>query len=402
MDRVRDNRASSVPNRASSVPLGLQLPGSVPILITMNIDIDRITGSGLSEGFGIREHLVDELARLAGWQSAGILMRQLAARTSCLTMLAGAGSRWVKSIHDSASGTDPAAPRGLYPVPNAMGFGPDPVPIAGYALAAVRELGHHVIVVRGWEREITEQILVPLNFSAGSWSYITQFAPGGKPRGHGDAAYQAMPLWTDSDYVIVNFGGDASSPLTVLAALAVMDALSRWQGEKAPGLLMPVAMTESPAYPVVLDGLGFPTSFGHAKLSGNQVSVGTTASGKKESGYTNVGVRVYRASVLREAISKIRTAYWTPERGYAIPGNAAPDGQSLGGIMVGGEFALDNVDAMLAAEGRARVLAIARPQELSPVKSLTDLPGFNKDIAVVCRDWPLVSPYSNKGFGLEK
>ncbi len=295
---------------------------------------------------------------------------------------------------------DPAAPRGLFPVPNVMGFGPDPVAIAGYALAAIRELGHHIIVVRGWEREIVERILVPLGFAAGSWSFITQYAPGGKPRGHGDAAYQAMPLWADSEYVLVNFGGDASSPLTALASLAVMDVLSMRLGDKAPDLLMPVAMAESPAYPVTVDDRGYPVGFGHAKLSGDSGTIpGTSGAG---GAFTNVGVRVYRAEALREALSKIRRQYWTPERGYAIPGNAAPDAESSDGIMIGGEFALDNVDAMLAAEGRARVLAIARPQELSPVKSLTDLPRFNKDIAVVCRDWPLVATYSNKGFGLEK
>jgi hypothetical protein len=320
-------------------------------------------------------------------------------------MLAGSGSRWVKSILDPPvglfpAGIDPAAPRGLYPVPNAMGFGPDPVPIAGYALAAIRELGHHIIVVRGWEREIAEHILVPLGFPAGSWSFITQYAPGGKPRGHGDAAYQSMPLWADSEYVLVNFGGDASSPLTALATLVVMDELSRRLGAGAPGLLLPVAMTESPAYPVTVDSRGFPTGFGHAKLSGDAGSIaGSSGAG---GAFTNVGVRVYRAEALREALVNIRKEYWTPERGYAIPGNAAPDAESSDGIMIGGEFALDNIDAMLAAEGRARVLAIARPQELSPVKSLADLPRFNQDIRVVCEDWPLVAVYSNRGFGLEK
>jgi len=376
----------------------------------MNIDVDRITSSGLSDGFGIREHIVVKLAKEAGWPGAGILMRRLAERTSCLTMLAGAGSRWVKSIQDSIAdkdgadlaGIDPAAPRGLYPVPNAMGFGPDPVPIAGYALAAVRELGHHVLVVRGWEREIAERILIPLGYPAGSWNFVTQYAPGGKPRGHGDAAYQAMRCWTDSEYVLVNFGGDASSPLCALTSLAVMDALSRRLGDEAPGLLMPVAMMESPAYPVTLDDRGFPASFGHAKLSGASAAGNTAAGGTKQPGYTNVGVRVYRAAALRQAIERIRDAYWKAERGYAIPGNAAPDGETSGGTLIGGEFALDNVDAMLAAEGRARVLAIARPQELSPVKSLADLPRFNRDIGVVCGDWPVVGAYSNRGFGLAK
>jgi hypothetical protein len=126
-----------------------------------------------------------------------------------------------------------------------------------------------------------------------------------------------------------------------------------------------------------LDGRGLPTRFGHAKLQGVAPSTGAPSGG-----YTNVGVRVYRASALRGAIERVRRDHWTAERGYAIPGNApAPDDT------FGGEFALDNVDAMLASEGRARLLCTARPAELSPVKSLADLGRFERDSRIVCGDW---------------
>ncbi len=346
----------------------------------MTIDFNHLTTKGLAEAYDLRGSISAAAAESAGLADAAALTQALAKKTICVTMLAGSGSRWVSSLKETqASGNfvdvDPAAPRGLFPVSNAMGFGPDPVPIAGYALAAVRDLGRHLIVVRGWEHDIEERILRPLSYKVGSWLFATQDAPGGKPLGHGAAALQTMALWSDSEYVIVNFGGDASSPLTALSSLAVMDALARQLGDGAPGLLMPAAFVDEPAYPIVVDERGLPRRFGHAKLQG-----ATTASVK--GGYTNVGVRVYRAAVLRDGIERLRRKYWTAERGWAIPGNASAHDDPAGG-----EFALDNVDALLASEGRARLLAVARPEELSPVKSLADLPRFQRDIALVCGDW---------------
>lgn len=354
----------------------------------LSLNFNELTTTGLSRAFSARRGLTAAAALTLGYRDAGEATRELAGRTCCLTMLAGSGSRWVASLEAARAagretGADPAAPRGLYPVRNAMPVGPDPAPIAAYALAAVRDLGRHVIVVRGWESEIEERILGPFGFAPGSWSFATQDAPGGKPRGHGDAAFQTLGLWSGADYVTVNFGGDASSPLTALAALAAMAALERELGDRAPGLLLPAALVDSPAYPIGLGPGGLPTSFGHAKLSGAAVGAATGEHASKAGapGYTNVGLRVYRARALREAIELIRERHWSQDGGYAIPGNApAPDG-------FGGEFALDNVDALLAAEGRARLLPIARPEELSPVKSLDDLPRFERDARVVCDDW---------------
>lgn len=273
-----------------------------------------------------------------------------------------------------AKAVPPDEPRGLFPVRNALGFGPDPVPIAAYALAAVRDLGRHIIVVRGWEEAIEQRLLLPLGFEPGSWSFRTQEAPGGNPRGHGDASFQAMDLWSAGEYVIINFGGDASSPLSAFVGLAVLDALSAIMGDDAPGLLMPVALAHDPAYPIQVDNTGRPLSFGHNKLKGSD---GTTRTSGMA--YTNVGLRIYRAGTLSDAIARIRETWWSAGQGYTIPGN---DPQ-------GGEFALDNVDALLAEEGRARLLHICRPQELSPVKTLADVPRFERDIGIVCADWAM-------------
>jgi hypothetical protein len=385
----------------------------------MDIDLNELTTTGLAGGMPVRDALPLQIMRASGLDGIAALAARLAGRTTCLTMLAGSGSRWVSSLREAQAGgsladVDPAAPRGLFPVTNAMGFGPDPVPIAGYALAAVRDLGRHLLVVRGWEQAIEDRILRPLSYHAGSWAFATQDAPGGKPRGHGAAALQTMDLWAGSEYVIVNFGGDASSPLTALSSLAVLDALTKQLGEEAPGLLMPAAFVDEPAYPILLDGQGLPRRFGHAKLQGSPsaapASPGATASGaatpevKKHAaggeargGYTNVGVRIYRVSALKRAIERLRRDHWSADRGWAIPGNA-----SAGDDPSGGEFALDNVDALLASEGQARLLAVARPEELSPVKSIEDLTRFNRDIALVCSDWATLGAYSNSGLGLEK
>ncbi len=364
----------------------------------MSIDFNHMTTGGLGEAFALRSAIPSLCAEAARLDGVVALTRQLAERTACITMLAGSGSRWVASLEEerasrrdasrrdaSRRAADPAAPRGLFPVRNAMGFGPDPVPIAGYALAAVRDLGRHVVVIRGWEREIEERILGPLGYLPGSWDFATQAAPGGKPRGHGDAAFQTMALWSGCDYVIVNFGGDASSPLTALAALAVMNALDRRPGVLAPALLMPAAFIQAPAYPIELDDSGLPRRFGHAKLQGAASTEAGASIAAGSGGYTNVGVRVYRAAALREVILEIRSRHWSPEGGYSIPGNA-----STGADTAGGEFALDNVDAFLATEGQARLLAVSRPQELSPVKSLADVERFERDAALVCGDWALV------------
>jgi hypothetical protein len=310
----------------------------------------------------------------------------LAQRTVCLTLLAGAGSRWVKSLAAAglragrASGDggsfDPARPRGLFPVRDFLRGG-DCVPIATYALAAVAGLGRHLIVVRGWEAEIDAEVLAPLGilpargvgWRAGERVFATQDAPFGKPLGHGDAALQTSALWRGADYVVANFGGDANSRRTILSSLLALDAL-RATGARVD-MIMPAAPLDSPAYPIGIDAEGLPRSFGHAKLHGGAASPAPSAPG-----WTNVGVRVYSSAALLEKADSFRNRYWVEGEGYAIPGNDP----------AGREFALDNVDAELAAEGRARVLAAARPEELTPAKSVDDIPAFERAIESVVKE----------------
>lgn len=352
----------------------------------MESTLQHLVGRGYGEAAAARGRLAEialaernAAARAAGgtpFAAVAEYAADLARRTVCLTLLAGSGSRWVKSLDAAAArgegiGFDPQRPRGLYPVKDCL-LGGRSVPIAAYALAAVDGLGRHLIVVRGWEAEIDSEILRPLGVAPGGRDFVTQAAPFGKPLGHGDAAWQSRSLWRGADYVVANFGGDANSRRTILSSLLALDAL-RAAGARVD-LLLPAAPLDSPAYPIGLDEGGLPRSFGHAKLRGGGVEA---PAGK---GYTNVGVRVYSAPALLEAVEAFRDRYWAEGSGYAIPGND-PEGH---------EFALDNVDAQMAAEGRARILAIGRPEELTPAKSVDDVPAFERAIESVVREDALV------------
>jgi hypothetical protein len=248
------------------------------ILSPMESRLYHIAGRGYAEASSLRSSLAelalaerseaDMSAGRAPFVSVGDYVAELARRTVCLTLLAGSGSRWIKSLaaaeaRGEGRGFDPARPRGLYPVRDFLSGSAD-IPIAAYALAAVRGLGRHLIVVRGWEAEIDAEILVPLGIAPAERDFFTQEAPFGKPLGHGDAAWQCRALFRGADYVIANFGGDANSRRTVLGSLLTLDAL-RARGKEI-GLMMPAAPLDSPAYPIGLDEEGLPRSFGHAKL----------------------------------------------------------------------------------------------------------------------------------------
>jgi len=357
----------------------------------MNADLLSFVGRGYSAAIEAREKLAFALA--ADWISAHVNEE-----TVGLTLLAGAGTRWVKSLiaakqasistHNGAAGSTNngtggqlvadfplEAPRGLFPVRNFISSSPPNIPMAMYALDAMKNLGRHVIVVRGWEDEIRAGILDPLDIRGQALSFYTQEqGPGGKVLGHGDAAWQSRGKWIDSRYVVTNFGGDVNSPLTVMASLLAMAELDR-AGEDVD-LLLPVAKIRNPAYPVILDDEGLPRSFGHDKLGGvsGTIQPSIAAGGF---GYTNVGIRVYKTKAFAGVVEEIRRNFWQAGEGYVIPGN---DPQAR-------EFALDNVDVVLAGRGKARILAIARPEELTPAKSYDEIGNFENAAGKVRAEW---------------
>ncbi|HWP69066.1 MAG TPA: hypothetical protein VN437_07150, partial [Rectinemataceae bacterium] len=175
----------------------------------MNADLRTYMGRGHAAAIAAREKLALDLA--AGWISAG-----LAKETVGLTLLAGAGTRWVKSLAAAKNNLANAergqtggstadfpleAPRGLFPVRNYIAPEPRRIPLAAYAVDALKNLGRHVIVVRGWEDEIREGILNPLGIGNESVSFCTQMeGPLRKVLGHGDAAWQSREKWLGSRY----------------------------------------------------------------------------------------------------------------------------------------------------------------------------------------------------------
>lgn len=347
-------------------------------------DLVEVTGSGHAKADGRRLELAAKLIGPGGLAEAG-----LRDRTACLTLLAGAGTRWVASLAEAAARPEahfdarrvemirsfpPEAPRGLFPVRNFI-RGTEPyIPLAAYAVDAFRSLGAQTLVVRGWEEKIASDILDPLAIDRSAVRFVTQEpGPGGKVLGHGDAAFQARGAWLGKRYLMVNFGGDANSPLTAAAGLRAI-ALLDTAGVDC-GLLLPVARIPGSAYPIVLDDRGFPVSFGHDKLTSAEARA--FAPGTAVSPYANVGIRIYRTDLLEKAMSAVRGRYWDPAEGYSIPGNDP----------AGHEFALDNVDAMLAASGLARILPLAEPDELTPAKKFGEVANFEEAAARVRAEW---------------
>lgn len=341
---------------------------------SMTIDLPALTSWNHAEAFQSREALLFELLKGAGSDLFG--------KTSCLTLLAGAGTRWRQSLLAAIAASEPRAaqfpldaPRGLFPVRNFLGGSQSQIAMAAYAVAAFHGLGRQTIVVRGWEAEIRKEILTPLGISGNDVNFRTQEPdPSGKVRGHGDATRQALEDWKDSEYVLVNFGGDASSPLSALLGLL---ALARLEGlGEGVDLLLPVASIRKPAYPIELDSEGLPRAFGHNKLGPTSAWSGTSPS-LHEKTYTNVGIRAYRTSALAAVIADVVDRHWSEKSGYSIPGNDPK----------AGEFALDNIDAIIARKGRARILATAIPEELTPAKSYDEVERFEDAIGVVREDW---------------
>jgi hypothetical protein len=317
----------------------------------------------------------------------------LPSRTACLTLLAGAGSRWKKTLGDAKARIPPQArdahslrtlsfpleaPRGLFPVKNRLTPNREYIPLAAYAVDAFKNLGRQGIVIRGWEKEIRREVLEALGIDPRLVGFATQFeGPEAKVLGHGDATYQAMDLWKDSDFVMVNFGGDANSPFTALISLVRMEIWDR--EEEGVDLGIPVARIPGSAYPIFLDSQGLPRVFGHDKLGEAFGKPGEAALVRSD--FANVGIRVYKTNALFQAMEEIRRRWWDPSTGYSIPGNN-PESH---------EFALDNVDAMMAQQGRARILPIARPEELTPAKSFNELLKFEDALDRVRDDWEVFS-----------
>ncbi len=250
--------------------------------------------------------------------------------------------------------------------------------VYAYAFDAVRRIERHIVVVRGWEKEIDEFALAPAGIATATREFFTQRGgPDGQVYGHGDAALQCEELWENARYVVTNFAGDANSAITVelaLRAFAQFDA----RGIEI-GAIIPVAYVDAPSYPVYLNREGFPIGFWHSKLAG-QVPTGRPAP------LTNVGIRVYRGDIFARALHEMETKY----RSRVAQDSPSKDSEGLVSSSAGTallwnipgndptkhECALDNVDNYLAAQGLVRVMPISLPRELAPMKALSEYNDF--------------------------
>ncbi|MFP4365399.1 MAG: hypothetical protein ACLFR1_16165 [Spirochaetia bacterium] len=307
-----------------------------------------------------RNEIIDKAIKYLGYSDRVQAIQEVSRESAVVTLLAGSGSRWVKSIQAAREAGEKVdfdldKPRGLFPVKNLLASVPgDSIPIAAYSLSAVKGIGEHLIMTSGYEDEIEEEILKPLGFNKQQYSFQQQELFQGKPLGHGAAALQTKAFWEKKKYVVFNFGGDANSRCTIEDSLIMLAALDA-AGENAD-LVMPAAWVENPAYTIETNENGLPVGFVHAKLTGK--------AGKVSEGWSNVGVRLYRTGGLAQALEDLHSKYWDPELGYQVPGNA------------GNELALDNADAWLAERKRVRLFTIAQPQEITPAKTLDAIPAY--------------------------
>ncbi len=329
------------------------------------------------EAFTLPPKPIDEAARRALLAEIPPVARELADAAVSITFLAGAGTRWRASLAEAkrrfekartglseAAGFSEDKPRGLFPVPDFLHGrnGTGRVAMAAYAFDAVRRIPWHIVVVRGWEKEIDEFALAPAGISPSTRVFFTQRGgPRGEVYGHGDAALQCEELWRNSHYVVTNFGGDANSALTVELALRAFAQFDTHGIEI--GAIIPVARVDAPSYPVYLSEEGLPIGFWHHKLTGE-------APRGRPAPLTNVGIRVYRADWLSHALREMEHKYRVLDgRGaflWNIPGNDPAKH----------ECALDNVDNYLANQGLVRVMSISLPRELTPLKELGEYREF--------------------------
>lgn len=295
-----------------------------------------------------------------GYRDIETARRELCEVTGTVTFLAGAGSRWVKSVEEAqlrglALDIDPGKPRCMAPVMDLL----DPqnkIPIGTYNLRAMEGLGKHYIVYSSDLPEL--QAIARTSLSSGTVFLEQSWRGFDSPLGHGDAMMQLLDSssWDPSlKFVITNFGGDVNSRETIFTSLLVLAALQKLGEDVHPWGLLPTVFLNDAAYPVILNDEGFPVGFGHNKLTTDTTS---------RAAQCNIGVRLYTTESLRSVVDEFQTMF-DASAGYKIPGNK------------GNEFALDNVDMHLADNRRLRTLNIATPHEIgSSAKTYEDLDRF--------------------------
>ena len=308
---------------------------------------------------------------LLGYKDSEAFLDANRSRIGFVALLAGASSRWVKSIQaqhniGQSLDIDIDKPRCLANVPDVLHEG-ETIPIGAYTVRALQGLGKMFIVWGTYPISIENMVK---GCGVDDATYVQQkIYPGQiKPLGHGDALIQTWDHFSCGiEYLVTCFGGDAQNRETILTSLIVFMALQKLDENRRPHALIPSTYMhmDEPKYPILLNESGFPSSFVQPKLQGINLPAGHYL--------TNVGVRMYRTADIAGLIEKYRSTY-IEGTGYNIPENAKGDIH---------ECALDNFDGALtpsegeklAGGGRIRTLAISYNGEIS--SSVKDHSGIN-------------------------
>lgn len=316
-----------------------------------------------------RGHLTDVMLHTAGFGSMEEFLAEVGPRTTVVTIVGGAASRWDKSFDepDGAAiakeyGIKRGKSRFLATVPNIFPDRMDDrlIPILTYNLFGVKKLlvgqsgqplANHVLI---YSKDEEVDAIKTITDKAGISQTIfckQEVRPGKlKPSGHADALLQHLDVMTSSEFVLTHFGCDVTNPETIALSLLCHYTLHK-MGE-AIDVVLPTADMNVPKYPVFVDPAGIPRQFGHEKLLGKDSLHADSV--VLSPGGSNIGLRIYRGEALRNALLALQELYSTRE-----------------------EFALDNVDQYFASLGTIRQFCIGLPEEIShAAKTLTEIPGF--------------------------
>lgn len=279
--------------------------------------------------------LETELLRLSGSDNMASFLQKVKKDTLVITAVAGAATRWKKSIAEPQNeaivrdrNINPDAPRCMalvqdYDQPDQM------IPIGTYNLRAVHDLGDQVVVYGGGNPEqamvhrlqLYNELISPMK--ANVRLYKQKIYPNKeKPSGHGDLLLQIFKDPSMSEiikgkkYVIANFGGDANSYQTAVLSLLTMYVLDEYGislGSFIPTTIPTTIPTEQEKdfYPLYTDSNGIPTNSYHPK--DDKVKPDGSPSGQ-----TNVGFRLYSMEQLMKVMRPYEEAQARMERGEDI------------------------------------------------------------------------------------
>jgi hypothetical protein len=290
-------------------------------------------------------------------------------QTAVVYIFGGSGTRWTDSLKwwtpkgvsrllhlPSTWGIDPEKPRSLAPVKNLFPFlHTKRVPIGIYNFYAGIGLGKSIMIYNTHDKEILETIVQPFNVK----TEFFQQQPCdriGKMAGHGDALRQAKDLWKDSKYLVVLQCNDVYSANNTILSLFCLYMLDK-EGSNV-GHLLPMQYLDHPNYPPILNN-NIPIGTHQEKLTGIPPPPGP--------GLSNIGERLYRTQDFMEKMDWVESETADSGGTYKWLNPNKND-----------EFALDNIDAFLMIELRARMCPILYAEEWSAAKRVTEIKRFMK------------------------